>query len=59
MLVGISIELSQPGFELLHQTSFLLPRSYLKHHSPNQTAGMARRPIQPDSYGIALCEASS
>jgi hypothetical protein len=36
MLVGISIELLQPSFELLHQASFLLRRSYRKHH-----------PIQP------------
>ena len=32
MLVCISIELLQPSFELVHQFSFLIRRSYFRHH---------------------------
>ena len=32
MLVGISIELLQPSFELVHLFSFLINRSYFRHH---------------------------
>jgi hypothetical protein len=35
MLVGIRIELLQPGFDLLHQLIFSVPQSYLKHHPSN------------------------
>ena len=32
MLVGICIELLQPGFDLLHQLIFLVLQRYLKQH---------------------------
>ena len=67
MLVGIRIELLQPGFDLFHQPIFGIaklpqaspPPSQPYNASPNQIAGMARRPIQPKDHCIAFCEARS
>ena len=44
MLVGISIELLQPSFELLHWSSFrVLPRTHLRYHHLESRATMAIR----------------
>ncbi len=44
MLVGISIELLQPSFELLHWSSFrVLKRTYLRYHRLESRATMALR----------------
>ena len=65
MLVGIRIELLQPGFDLLHQlifwyrkvTSSITPPTKAYNSTPNQMAGMARRSIEPKDYCITFCEA--
>ena len=44
MLVGISIELLQPSFELLHRTSFdVLKRTHLRDHHLEPSTTMAIR----------------
>ena len=45
MLVGIRIELLQPGFDLFHQPIFLVSQSYLKQH-PLHLSRTTQAPIK-------------